>query len=241
MRVQADAPFRARAEDIGKLKVRSASGAMVPLAALLTVDSAAGPERAMRYNGFLSADISGGPAPGYSSGQAQAAVERIAAETLPPGFAFEWTDLTYQQIIARITSYNVCYTKLLRLVDQGLEEAGCHRAVVGDRVILRGRGEGREASGVERRGRGPGMGDPGVEVGPAADARLEAHVREAAPAVFRITSYNVCYTKLLRVCAAHLSPTFEDANARWTCIAPELLNGKAVARHLRTLYTVIIS
>ncbi len=100
VRVQADAPFRARSDDIGKLKVRSASGEMVPLAALLTVKPAAGPERAMRYNGFLAADISGAPAPGYSSGEAQSAVERIAAETLPKGFSFEWTDLTYQQILA---------------------------------------------------------------------------------------------------------------------------------------------
>ncbi len=100
VRVQADAPFRAHADDIGKLKVRSGSGEMVPLAALLTVKPAAGPERAMRYNGFLAADISGAPAPGYSSGEAQAAVERIAAETLPKGFSFEWTDLTYQQILA---------------------------------------------------------------------------------------------------------------------------------------------
>lgn len=54
----------------------------------------------MRYNGFLSADINAGPAPGFSSGQAQEAVERIAAETLPKGFAFEWTELTYQEILA---------------------------------------------------------------------------------------------------------------------------------------------
>jgi len=100
VRVQADAKFRAHAEDIGRLKVRSASGAMVPLAAVLRVRLSAGPERAMRYNGFLSADINGGPAPGYSSGQAQDAVTRIMAQTLPKGFAFEWTDLTYQQIIA---------------------------------------------------------------------------------------------------------------------------------------------
>ncbi|MBE0532620.1 MAG: multidrug efflux RND transporter permease subunit [Rhodospirillales bacterium] len=100
VRVQADAPFRARSDDIGKLKVRSGAGEMVPLAALLTVNPAAGPERAMRYNGFLAADVSGAPAPGYSSGEAQAAVERIAAETLPTGFTFEWTDLTYQQILA---------------------------------------------------------------------------------------------------------------------------------------------
>ncbi|MFG1385929.1 efflux RND transporter permease subunit [Xanthobacter versatilis] len=100
VRVQADAPFRARPEDVGTLKVRSASGEMIPLSALLKVRSAAGPERAMRYNGFLSADVNGGAAPGFSSGEAQAAVERIAAETLPKGFSFEWTELTYQDILA---------------------------------------------------------------------------------------------------------------------------------------------
>lgn len=100
VRVQADAPYRARAEDIGLLKVRSVTGEMVPLSALMKVTPSFGPERAMRYNGFLSADINGGAAPGYSSGQAQDAVARIAAETLPPGISYEWTDLTYQEIIA---------------------------------------------------------------------------------------------------------------------------------------------
>ncbi|MEP9367912.1 efflux RND transporter permease subunit [Xanthobacter sp. VNH20] len=100
VRVQADAPFRARPEDVGQLKVRSRTGEMVPLSALLKVRSAAGPERAMRYNGFLSADVNGGPAPGFSSGEAQAAIERVAAETLPKGFGFEWTELTYQDILA---------------------------------------------------------------------------------------------------------------------------------------------
>jgi len=100
VRVQADAQFRARADDVGLLKVRSASGEMVPLAALLRVKSSAGPERAMRYNGFLTADVNGTAAPGYSTGQAQAAVAAIAAETLPKGFDFEWTDLTYQEILA---------------------------------------------------------------------------------------------------------------------------------------------
>jgi len=100
VRVQADAPFRARADDVGHLKVRSASGEMVPLAALLRVQQSSGPERAMRYNGFLAADINGAPAPGYSTGQAQAAVARIAAETLPQGFSYEWTELTYQEILA---------------------------------------------------------------------------------------------------------------------------------------------
>jgi multidrug efflux pump len=100
VRVQADASFRSRADDIGFLKVRSSSGEMVPLKALLNIQSSVGPERAMRYNGFLSADVNGQAAPGYSSGQAQAAVERIAAETLPKGFRAEWTELTYQEILA---------------------------------------------------------------------------------------------------------------------------------------------
>ncbi len=100
VRVQADAPYRARAEDVGLLKVRSNSGEMVPLSALMKVDSSFGPERAMRYNGYLSADINGGPAPGFSSGQARDAVERIAAETLPKGVSYEWTELTYQEILA---------------------------------------------------------------------------------------------------------------------------------------------
>jgi multidrug efflux pump len=100
VRVQADASYRSHADDIGRLKVRSLSGEMIPLSALMKVDHTVGPERAMRYNGFLSADISGGPAPGFSSGQAKVAIERIAAETLPQGIGFEWTELTYQEILA---------------------------------------------------------------------------------------------------------------------------------------------
>ena len=100
VRVQADAPYRARAEDVGQLKVRSTTGEMVPLSALMNVRPAAGPERAIRYNGFLAADVSGRNAPGFSSGQAQDAVERIAAETLPKGIEYEWTEITYQEILA---------------------------------------------------------------------------------------------------------------------------------------------
>ncbi|MGE7958923.1 efflux RND transporter permease subunit [Pseudomonas sp. NPDC089530] len=100
VRVQADAPFRAHADDIGQLKARNADGNMVPLGSLVSVVPTYGPEMVVRYNGYTAADINGGPAPGYSSGQAQAAVERIAAETLPKGIKFEWTELTYQQIIS---------------------------------------------------------------------------------------------------------------------------------------------
>jgi multidrug efflux pump len=113
VRVQADAKFRAQPEDIGQLKVRSASGQMIPLSALLKVDATTGPERTNRYNGFLAADINGGPAPGFSSGQAQAAIEKILHETLPAGIDFEWTDLTYQQILAGNSSIVVFPLALL--------------------------------------------------------------------------------------------------------------------------------
>jgi multidrug efflux pump len=97
---QADAPFRATPESIGQLKTRNSTGDMVPLASLVRVREAHGPDRVFRYNGYLTADVNGGPAPGYSSGQAQAAIERVLAETLPNGVKFEWTDLTYQQILS---------------------------------------------------------------------------------------------------------------------------------------------
>ncbi|USY25896.1 efflux RND transporter permease subunit [Alcaligenes sp. 1735tsa3] len=94
---QADAPFRAQAQDIGLLKVRSNKGDMIPLNAFVTLTEGSGPDRVIRYNGFPSADISGGPAPGYSSGQATDAIEKILKETLPEGMVYEWTDLVYQE------------------------------------------------------------------------------------------------------------------------------------------------
>ncbi|MRX09518.1 multidrug efflux RND transporter permease subunit [Pseudoduganella sp. FT25W] len=100
VRVQADAPFRQNADDILQLKTRNDHGDMVPLAAVATVTPTYGPVSVVRYNGHTAADINGGPAPGYSSGEAQAAAERVAAEVLPKGVKFEWTDLTYQQVLA---------------------------------------------------------------------------------------------------------------------------------------------
>jgi multidrug efflux pump len=100
VRVQADAPYRAHAEDIGLLKTRNSAGEMVPLSSLVKVSPTFGPEMVVRYNGYTAADINGGPAPGYSSGQAQEAAEKIAAEVLPRGIKFEWTDLTFQQVLA---------------------------------------------------------------------------------------------------------------------------------------------
>jgi multidrug efflux pump len=100
VRVQADAPFRSQAEAIAQLKVRSADGAMIPLSSLMRVSDSHGPDRVQRYNQYVAADLNGGAAPGYSSGQAQAAMERIANEVLPKGIAYEWTELAYQDILA---------------------------------------------------------------------------------------------------------------------------------------------
>ena len=104
VKLQADAVYRAHAEDIGRLHARNARGEMVPLAAVLDVRPSFGPDNVMRYNGITAADINGGPAPGFSSGQAQAAAERIAQEVLPRGIGFEWTDLTYQEKLAGNTA-----------------------------------------------------------------------------------------------------------------------------------------
>ena len=94
---QADAPFRNRVEDILPLKTRNAAGEMVPLGSLLTVSQTFGPDVVQRYNGYRAADINGGAAPGFSSGQAETAMANILQETLPRGMTFEWTDLAYQQ------------------------------------------------------------------------------------------------------------------------------------------------
>ena len=101
---QADAPFRSKPEQINQLKVRNASGQMVPLGSLVNVAQAYGPDRALRYNGFRAADINANAAPGFSSGQAQAAMVKILDEVLPKGMTYEWTELTYQKILAGNTA-----------------------------------------------------------------------------------------------------------------------------------------
>ena len=97
---QADAPFRSHVEDILPLKTRNSSGQMVPLGSLVSVSQTFGPDVVQRYNGYRASDINAGAAPGFSSGQAQAAISKILTETLPHGMTFEWTDLAYQQTIA---------------------------------------------------------------------------------------------------------------------------------------------
>jgi multidrug efflux pump len=100
VRVQADAPFRSQREQIAQLKVRNDKGEMIPLSSLMKIKDSHGPDRVQRYNAFVAAEVNGGPAPGVSSGQAQAIMENIVKETLPKGIGYEWTDLTYQDILA---------------------------------------------------------------------------------------------------------------------------------------------
>jgi multidrug efflux pump len=97
---QAAPGFRLTAEDIGRLKTRNARGDMIPLASFVTARETSGPDRVPHYNGYLAAEINGAAAPGYSSGQAQAAIEEVLAQELPNGMSYEWTDLTFQQILA---------------------------------------------------------------------------------------------------------------------------------------------
>ncbi len=98
--VQADANYRAKAEDISNLKIRNSAGAMVPLGAMMTVEPTFGPAAVGRYNSLYTADFNGAPKPGFSSGEAQAEMEKILTETLPRGMSYEWTELVYQEKIA---------------------------------------------------------------------------------------------------------------------------------------------
>ncbi|WP_394558376.1 efflux RND transporter permease subunit [Aquipseudomonas alcaligenes] len=102
--VQADQQFRLEPEQIGQLKVRNNRGEMIPLSTFVKVENSAGPDRVMHYNGFLTAEINGAAAPGYSSGQAEAAIAKLLKEELPNGMTYEWTELTYQQILAGNTA-----------------------------------------------------------------------------------------------------------------------------------------
>ena len=97
---EADGKFRRNQEDIGRLKTRNASGNMVPLEELVAVNQTSGPDRVVRYNMYPSAEINGAPAPGFSSGEAVAFMEELVHKSLPLSMGFEWTELTYQQLLA---------------------------------------------------------------------------------------------------------------------------------------------
>ena len=98
--IQADAPFRRHPEDVLNLKTRNSTGDMVPMSTLLKVRESSAPVSVARYNMYTAAAISGATAPGVSSGEAIQIMEELAARTLPPGMAIEWSDLSLLQILA---------------------------------------------------------------------------------------------------------------------------------------------
>ncbi|MDK2122917.1 efflux RND transporter permease subunit [Parachitinimonas caeni] len=95
--MSADAPYRKRPEDIGRIYVRSQRGEMVPLSAFAKVQYSAGPDVMERYNNLPAVKLLGGPAPGHSSGQAIAEFEKLAKQVLPPDISFEWTGAAFQE------------------------------------------------------------------------------------------------------------------------------------------------
>ncbi|MEZ5901158.1 MAG: efflux RND transporter permease subunit [Hyphomicrobium sp.] len=97
---QADSQFRMNPKDVLSIRVRNADGDTVPLGSFVTVSDISGPSRVPRYNLYPAAELDGSAAAGYSQGQAIDIMEKMAAETLPPGFSYEWTDLAFQQIRA---------------------------------------------------------------------------------------------------------------------------------------------
>ncbi|WLD10091.1 efflux RND transporter permease subunit [Planctellipticum variicoloris] len=98
--VQADPRYRTRVEDVGKLEVRTAAGVRVPLRTLIQLRETSGPAIVNRYKLFPSAEVNGNTAPGTSSGQAVQIMNELAGRSLPSTMGFEWTELTYQQILA---------------------------------------------------------------------------------------------------------------------------------------------
>ena len=97
VQVQAQAQDRASVDDISRINVRNDKGKMVPLRSLVEVRLVQGPQALIRYNNKRAVVLTGGPAPGVSSGQALTAMEQVAAKTLPQGFKGEWTDIAYQE------------------------------------------------------------------------------------------------------------------------------------------------
>jgi HAE1 family hydrophobic/amphiphilic exporter-1 len=100
VRVQADAQYRDKIERINSLEVRSQLGKMIPLNTLLTVEETTGPINISHFDMYTSATITGQAAPGYSSGQAMAAMEEVTKQTLPPSMGYAWSGMSYQEIQA---------------------------------------------------------------------------------------------------------------------------------------------
>jgi multidrug efflux pump subunit AcrB len=101
---QADAPFRAKASDVSRLQTRNADGQMVPLNAVMDLKDITGPDRIQHYDLYMSAEINGTTAPGFSSGQGIAAMKEVVSTILPKQYSYEWTDLAYQEELAGSTA-----------------------------------------------------------------------------------------------------------------------------------------
>ncbi len=102
---QADNPYRLSLRDVSNLKTRSSSGDMVPIGSVATFSNTTGPYRVPRYNLYPAAEVQVALAPGFSSGQGIAAIEKLAAERLPSGFGFEWTEIALQEKLAGSTAF----------------------------------------------------------------------------------------------------------------------------------------
>ncbi len=130
---QAEPQFRNQPEDIANLKMRNLNGDMVPMGAVADVRFESGPDRVSHYNVYLAADINSQGAPGVSSGQATAAMERVLKETLPNGFGYEWTDLTYQQKSAGNTAlivFPICVMLVFLILSAQYESWALPLAVI---------------------------------------------------------------------------------------------------------------
>jgi hydrophobe/amphiphile efflux-1 (HAE1) family protein len=130
---QAEAQFRNQPEDIANLKMRNLNGDMVPMGAVADVRFESGPDRVSHYNVYLASDINSQGAPGVSSGQATAAMERVLKETLPNGFGYEWTDLTFQQKSAGNTAlivFPICVMLVFLILSAQYESWALPLAVI---------------------------------------------------------------------------------------------------------------
>ena len=95
--LQAEPEYRTSSDKVNSFYVRNSKGDMTPLASLVTVKRVSGPEYTTRFNLYRSIQINGAPAPGYSSGQAMAAMEQVSDEVLPAGFGYAWSDMSFQE------------------------------------------------------------------------------------------------------------------------------------------------
>jgi hydrophobe/amphiphile efflux-1 (HAE1) family protein len=130
---QAEPQFRSQPEDIANLKMRNLRGDMVPMGAVADIRFEAGPDRVSHYNVYLAADINGQGAAGVSSTQATTAMERVLKDTLPNGFGYEWTDLTFQQKSAANTAlfvFPICVMLVFLILSAQYESWALPLAVI---------------------------------------------------------------------------------------------------------------